>query len=493
MHPGTIFFNDTASPATLSRAVKDGGLRRIAQGLYSADLHTPAEQLVTANVWEILAHSIPDALVADRSAAGGGTVVDGLLTVVSQQRTTDLKLPGLLISPRKGHGPLPDDRPWPRDLRCTSDARTLVDNLALSRGRAGRPARTLSLAELEDWVVAKARMRAAGWTDGLRRRAMEICGELDVQDRVGPLGELLDAIDGTRRPRDGAEVLLRARSQGLEYDPGRLEAFDDLARHLADIPTRLDVPKHLAPSQGDLRSALPFFEAYFSNFIEGTEFAIDEAEAIVANGEVPADRPEDGHDILGTFHTVADPRLRAATPGTPDELVELLRERHRHVMTGRPGERPGELKTLANRAGSYDFVDPQLVEGTLLEGARRLLDLPPGFPRAAFELFLTTEVHPFDDGTGRVARAGMCAQLTATDQARIVVPIGYRTEYMDALRALSRAGRAELYIRMLTHLWRWTAAMPWQDRAALDGQLEATNALLDPTDAAQTGRHLQLP
>jgi hypothetical protein len=134
-----------------------------------------------------------------------------------------------------------------------------------------------------------------------------------------------------------------------------------------------------------------------------------------------------------------------------------------------------------------------LVEGTLLEGARRLLDLPPGFPRAAFELFLTTEVHALDDGNGRVARAGMCAQLTATDQARIVVPIGYRTEYMDALRALSRAGRTELYTRMLTHLWRWTATMPWQDRAALDGQLEATNALLDPTDAAQTGRHLQLP
>ena len=33
--------------------------------------------------------------------------------------------------------------------------------------------------------------------------------------------------------------------------------------------------------------ALPFFEAYFSNFIEGTEFAVDEAAEIVFKGHIP--------------------------------------------------------------------------------------------------------------------------------------------------------------------------------------------------------------
>ena len=139
------------------------------------------------------------------------------------------------------------------------------------------------------------------------------------------------------------------------------------------------------------------------------------------------------------------------------------------VMGGRPDKRPGQFKQRSNQAGSYVFVAPALVEGTLIEGFKRVTDLPPGFPRAAFELFLISEVHPYDDGNGRVARAAMCAELTVVDQARLVIPIVFRNEYQTALRNLSREGRLDLYARTLAHAWRWTAAMPWQDRAAVDG------------------------
>lgn len=81
------------------------------------------------------------------------------------------------------------------------------------------------------------------------------------------------------------------------------------------------------------------------------------------------------------------------------------------------------------------------MQGTLIEGFRRLADLPPGFPRAAYELFVVSEVHPFDDGNGRVARAAMGAQLSAANQSRLVVPIVFRNEYQRALRNLSRGGR----------------------------------------------------
>ena len=46
------------------------------------------------------------------------------------------------------------------------------------------------------------------------------------------------------------------------------------------------------------RRYLPFFESYFSNFIEGTEFEVDEALAIVFEGRIPKDRPADAHDVL---------------------------------------------------------------------------------------------------------------------------------------------------------------------------------------------------
>ena len=50
----------------------------------------------------------------------------------------------------------------------------------------------------------------------------------------------------------------------------------------------------------------PFFEAYFSNFIEGTEVGVDEARRIAIDGEVPLVRPTDAHDVVATYRLVSD-------------------------------------------------------------------------------------------------------------------------------------------------------------------------------------------
>jgi hypothetical protein len=488
-----VFFGDAASDATLSRATKDGRIRRLARGLYSADLRPGAAELIARNRWAIVAKLVPDALIADRSATEGGMPTRGVLTVVSTQRKENLVLPGLVIAPRPGPGPLSDDLDWAAGLHITADARTLVDNLAVSRGRGGNLARTLSRAELEDWVVRTSQRRPEGWLLALRARAVEVCDELGFPERRSRVEDIVGVAAGTREPRAGAARLLAARAAGHEYDPDRVARFDDLASFLTVIPADLDVPVGLPALSDEPETSLPFFEAYFSNFIEGTEFSVDEAEAIVTSGEIPEERPEDAHDVLGTFEAVRDPDLRGAVPASADELFALLERRHRLVVGGRPENRPGRFKEKPNQAGSYVFVAPTLVEGTLIEGFRRLADLSPGFARAAFELFLISEVHPYDDGNGRVARAAMGAELTAVGQARIVVPIVFRDEYQTALRNLSREGRSDLYARALAYAWRWTAGMPWQDRAAVDGYLVATNALTDSTDAERSGVRLELP
>ncbi|MDQ3681136.1 MAG: Fic family protein [Actinomycetota bacterium] len=491
--PGSVFFGDAASGATLSRATKDGRIRRLARGLYSADLRADPAELIARNRWKIVAYLVHDAVIADRSAAEGGMPAGGVLTVISNERREDVTLPGLTVAPRPGPGPLDDDGNWPEGLRLTSDARTLVDNLAVSRGRAGRPARTLSRDELEDWVVRTAQRRPDDWLATLRARALELCDELGVTDRREAVADIIGAVAGTREARPGAGRLLAARAAGREYDPDRVARFDELVGYLGALPSDADVPVELPALADEAQTSLPFFEAYFSNFIEGTEFSVEEAEAIVESGEIPDERAEDAHDVLGTFEAVHDAHLRAATPATVEELLELLERRHRLVMGGRPEKRPGQFKERPNQAGSYIFVAPNLIEGTLIEGFYRLADLQPGFARAVFELFLISEVHPYDDGNGRVARAVMCAELTAVDQARLVIPIVFRNEYQTALRNLSREGRCDLYVRTLAYAWRWTAAMPWQDRAAVDGYLVATHALVDSTDAERTGVRLELP
>lgn len=490
---GSVFFAGVATPATLSRAVSNGRVRRLATGLYTADLTSQPADLVDRNRWEILSRLVPDAIVADRSAANNGLPMNGVLFVISNNRTRDVSLPGLMISPRPGASPFEDDPPWSSNLRITSDARTLVDNLAVSRTRAGRPARTLSRSEVEDWLVRKAQLRPDGWLESIRARAIELVEALDVPKRRTLVENVVGAVAGTRPVRKGAGKLLSARVSGREWDPVRLERFGQLARYLSEVPTDAGVPTGLPAPPGDLDGTLPFFEAYFSNFIEGTEFTIDEAERIVRTQEVPATRPEDAHDILGTYRVVSDPLGRATVPEDAEEMLSQLRSRHSAVMSGRPGRRPGEFKEDRNQAGSYVFVEPELVEGTLAEGFKLGRELPRGFPRAAFQLFLISEVHPFDDGNGRIARAAMCAELSSVGQSRIVVPIVFRNEYMTALRVVSREGHFKVLARTLAYAWRWTAGMPWDDRAATLGRLTATNALVDSTDAEHSGLRLELP
>lgn len=191
---------------------------------------------------------------------------------------------------------------------------------------------------------------------------------------------------------------------------------------------------------------------------------------------------------------MVDPVGRAHTSGDVDDLINLLCVRHRTLMAGRPELRPGEWKTERNQAGTVTFVEPELVVGTLRQGLERVDAVRPGFARAVYLMFVISEVHPFTDGNGRVARLMMNAELSACGQRRIVVPTVLRNEYVAGLRKATRQdGDVGVAAHVLAHAWRWTAAMPWADRAAVDGQMVATNATMDSNDAERAGMQLLIP
>ena len=86
---------------------------------------------------------------------------------------------------------------------------------------------------------------------------------------------------------------LAARLSGEPYDEHRLSMFRSLAELLGDTAPE---PR---PALGSAERWAwePFFEAYFSNFIEGTEFGVNEAREIAIDGVIPAERPADAHDL----------------------------------------------------------------------------------------------------------------------------------------------------------------------------------------------------
>ncbi|MBM3860493.1 MAG: hypothetical protein FJ395_12690 [Verrucomicrobia bacterium] len=228
---------------------------------------------------------------------------------------------------------------------------------------------------------------------------------------------------------------------------------------------------------------MAFFESYFSNYIEGTEFELAEAYDIVFHQRIPAQRPQDAHDILGTFRVVSNSEEMVRTPETFEQFVTLLKTRHHSIMAARPDKAPGVFKQVPNRAGETFFVSPDLVRGTLQKGYELYCAVDAGLARAIFMMFLIAEIHPFDDGNGRIARIMMNAELVKLGLCRIIIPTVFRDDYLTALRAASRSERMNPLIRALDIAQQFTSQIAFSTYESASRLLQQCNAFKEPSEA----------
>lgn len=465
-----------------------GLLRQLGPKVYTRNLRDAPERLVTRHLWPLVSALVPGALVADRTALEPRPAADGSLFVVAD-RKRDIELPGLVIRPRRGPPPLVgSDKPYIGSLFLSSEARACLDNLAPSRERGGRSRRTLEPAELEAHLSTKLRVFGADALNQLRDLARRIAPELGREAEFQRLDRMISSLLGTH----DAPLLTtegRARQAGVPYDPTRLHRFERLHRELRGTPPVLRGARALG-EEG--RKTLAFFEAYFSNYIEGTRFHVDEAADIVLRDVIPLDRPADAYDIVGTWRLVSDEAEMSRTPANPRELIDLLKRRHATLMSARTDMHPGMFKQRPNQAGSTLFVEPELVVGTLIHGFDLYRGLDTPFARAVYMMFLIAEVHPFTDGNGRVARIMMNAELVAGRQPRILIPTVYRDNYISALKALSLADEPQALVRVLDFAQRWVAAMPWSDLPTTTAALTRCHAFLESTEAEYLGVRLRI-
>ncbi len=457
-------------------------MRRLARGIYTRSFDEP-ERIVRRNLWPIVAHLMPGAVITDRCGRTHQPS-DGVLTVV-HGRARPVKLPGLVIEPRSGPGPMPGDVPLPFALWGASDARAILENLG------GSGPRFMDKDGVEAWIVDIAsRGNGAERLNAIRDAARGLAPALRRQAAFARMNSVISAALTTAPAPEGASTALVAFAAGAPYDRLRVERFRSLAAVLVNLAPQ---PLPALPADSGRRVLLPFYEAYFSNYIEGTEFTLDEAAGIVFDERVPANRPKDAHDILGTYHLVADLAEMRVTPKSADDLVALLRDRHGRMLEARREALPGRWKELANHAGSSHFVDPNLVETTLRAGfaeGERLLD---PFARALFLMFLVSEVHPFADGNGRMARIMMNAEFETARQVRAIVPTVYRLNYLAALKGATHNGVFESYISTMDFARHWTARIDFSSREAAERDLSVTNALRDPNEAESYGVRLRMP
>ena len=469
----------------LSRLAKAGKAQRLAAGLYVVGATLPPEQVARHHLHAVVAAIWPNAVLCHRTAIAGGVPVDGAIYVAHPEppRTQPLRLPGVSIVPLVGPPALPGDIPLPHGLWMSGPARALVENLTLR----GRPAKSKAgTATVDDRIDELARSGGAGRVQSTLEQLDVIAGSFDPND-VDHVRERLAAVLGSFSDTPPS---VAGRLAGPPYDAHRIEMIEGLVDVLLDRPP---IPRPAAPPV-DRWEWLAFFEAYFSNFIEGTEFGVDEARRIAIDGVIPRSRPQDAHDVAATYRLAIDPNDRARAPRSGEELVALLRERHAVLMAARPDKRPGQLKEVLNFAGGYQFVEPALVEGTLAKGFDVLEPLRSPLARATAMMALITECHPFDDGNGRVARLAANAELSMAGEVRLVIPNVYRNNYLAALSGFSnRAGHGEQLIAVLEFAQRWSAAVDWSSYQIAHEILTSCNAYVDPNRAENLNLRLTMP
>jgi hypothetical protein len=468
--------NRDGSPEDLKKKAKHHGWLSLAPGIY-CEPNDDLNNLVFTHWRDIVRGLFPDAIVSHRTAISlrpeKSTIF--LTRPVTTYRNHKIGPLTIMVTPGEVET---GTQLIDKDLHASADARAWLENLSATRRRGTIP-RALGQEALEVEIEKVLARKGEDYLQAVRRQANVIAPKLKLEQAVNKLGAIIGALCATR-PHKGILKTDRAiaRANKEPFDAEIVASFDGLMRALGDG----DFPAIHAQLDRQAWRQQAFIESYFSNYIEGTRFTLDQAEEIVFERRVDQSRHADSHDILAVYDIAADVDEMVTTPTDADEFRQLLTRRHAFLMSDRPDKRPGQWKEKPNQAGNITFAAPDTVNGTLTHGFARYQDLPAGFLRGVFIHFVITQVHPFDDGNGRLARLFLSAELVSAGETKIIFPNVKRDDYINGLRLTRRNQEFRTMLKVMEQLYRYTAALPWRDYEDLIATLQAHHALDSPDD-----------
>ena len=464
----------------ISKMMKEKKFRKIAPRIYSTNFEEAPSAIVKRNILEILGNLYQEAVLSHRSAFEFKPTATNQL-FVTYTYTKKIKLPGITINFLEGKGPVAGDNKMIGGLYVASEPRRFLENLQMTK-KTGPDSKTLSISQIEEKLDDILRIKGEEGLNSLRDKARVISKILDMGKEYELLNKIIGALFTTKPSKILKSDLALSRSVGLPYDRHRIEIFEILFNYLHNKAFQEYPENNLTPNS--FRN-FAFFEAYFSNYIEGTVFEVSEAKEIVdTNIPIPA-RSGDSHDVLGTYQLVSNKNEMKIISKDEKELLQLLQSRHKILLSARIDKHPGEFKVKNNRAGDAYFVDVKLVRGTLTRGFNYYKILTDAFARAAYMMFIVSEVHPFEDGNGRIARVMMNAELVNRNQCKIIIPTVYREDYLLTLKKLTRDRDPVPYVEMLTKVHKFSSYLNNDDYDELYKYLESHNAFFEPDEGKQ--------
>lgn len=462
---------DIKTSNRLAKLLNEGKIRKLLPRVYTSNLEETVETIVSRNLWLLIAGLFPGVLVSHRTAIEFQPSPARVVYLTGKSRRI-YRWPGVSLNFTDGPRPNSDDNLIAKDLFVSCLERACLENLLPNRKR-GKERRAIEQEKIEDRLLQFLNSRGETELSAFRDRTRDIAESFGWEVAYAKLDAIIGSLLSTRPKDILTSPLAIAKAFGRPYDSRRLELFTSLVGALRSIDFRSQPEK---TETTEAYSNFAFFESYFSNYIEGTTFRVDEALKIVFENEIIPGQREDSHDVKATFEICGERRELAKEIPTIDSFLTVLQQRHRILMRARPSKLPGQFKINANRAGNTYFVLPGEVAGTLERGFELLSGLTSPAARALYMMFIISEVHPFEDGNGRVARLMMNAELSRAQESKIIIPTVYREDYLLNLRRLTRQTDAIAYIRMMQRAHDFSHWLKPADYDTLKAQLESANA-----------------
>ena len=97
-------------------------------------------------------------------------------------------------------------------------------------------------------------------------------------------------------------------------------------------------------------------------------------------------------------------------------------------------------------------------------------------------MFFISDIHPFNDGNGRISRIMMNAELHGQGLSTIIIPTVYRSDYISNLKALSRRSDPENYVRMLSIAHEFSS-LDFSDYPKIKNLITSKNWFMESEDA----------
>ena len=195
------------------------------------------------------------------------TTGDFFLTYSTSRRVTDL--PGIILNFVKGPKATSHDIPF-MGMHISGKHRYMLENMQVSR-KSGDESRVLPISaienKLEQILLTGGEDRLNQYRDELR----SVAEELGMQTEFAKINNIISALLSTHDAKVLSTDSAKTLAAGSPFDKTRVELFEVLFDAIKD---RYFIIRNNRNTDEESFRLFSFFESYFSNYIEGTEFEV---------------------------------------------------------------------------------------------------------------------------------------------------------------------------------------------------------------------------